>query len=1033
MDRIVNPLPQLIAGRVAKLRYRVENMLWERSTTVTVKAGPVTTQRVDLAAAKRQPLKVLAPNSTFGPAHGGWQHRWLTVTVPKAPANERGRRFLRLDCQGEATAYLDGQPWAGFDPAHRAHLLPDRACTLWFDMGMWETGIWCGGAGIGKFGLRFDDCSIKVRDLTAWECHWDIDALRQLIDHLYERDTVAKPSGWGFGYNPPLERCSPVLRRLLRELDDACDAFDRAGGERDALPDLLRALRRIKGGIPAEVWQPVAALVGHAHIDLVWLWPERVTERKGIHTFATQLRLMERYPEFIFTQSQPALYRAIERLEPKMSREIGRRIASGQWEAMGGFEVEPDNQLPSGEALARSLILGQAKLAELTGKPSTLCWIPDVFGYAACLPQLLRLAGVERFYTTKMTWSAVTKFPYNSFVWRGNDGSEVLTHLCTTGYNGDVSIKGNLIEPMLAHRQADVHPELLLGIGFGDGGGGTTEDMLERARRVGSLAKGDGLTGVPKARWTTTESFFDRLEAVRDRLPVYQGELYLEYHRGTFTTQSDFKRLYRRAESALQAHEAVRVVRGGKPIGDHPWLRVAFAQFHDAIPGSSIRDVYVEFNPELQALGDQALVQAADELGGAGKHLVVFNPLPVPRTVAVELPRATGYAVDGVAIPTQTVGAGKAARTLALVELPGLGGAQLTVAPRRAAPVVDASPRHLDNGSVRAEFDAKGRLVRMTVDGEDLGLSEPAGLRLYYDLPTSFEAWDIDHQAFKCGRAVADNLTLSVVEQGAARAVLRGTAAISEVSSVTVDYILEAGSSWLRVEVGVEWRERNHLLKYHVPTCWRGTHARFGLPFGAIARPQVPGIEKDEAAWEVPGSRWAAVGDDAGHGLAVVTEAKFGFSCRDGDIGLSLLRAPMHPDPEADQGHHHMRFAIGRHRAHDDGVLLATAAAADALFAPALVARGGKAPVAPATWRDTASLVPSWALPSASGKGFVLRAHETNGESGTAILELAEPAASVSLVDLTEKPIGSVKKLGKTSYAVTYGPYQIISVLVRTR
>ncbi|MEK7412796.1 MAG: glycoside hydrolase family 38 C-terminal domain-containing protein, partial [Planctomycetota bacterium] len=874
MNRVVNPLPQLIAGRVAALNSRIEAMLWERSSPVTVTAGPVTTQRVELSAAKRRKFATLAPNTHFGPVKGGWQHRWLRVDVPAAVAGERGRRFLRLDCQGEATAYRDGQPWAGFDPAHRAHLLPDAATTLWFDLGTWETGIWIGGAGIGRYGLRFDGCEIKVRDPVAWACRWDLDALRQLIDGLYERDGVAKPPA-GAGYMPPLERCSPLLRRILRRLDDACDAFDRAGGERPALPILRRELARIIAGIPAESWQPIAALVGHAHIDLVWLWPERVTERKGIHTFATQLRLMERYPEFIFTQSQPALYRAIERLEPGLSRAISKRIASGQWEAMGGFEVEPDNQLPSGEALARSLVLGQAKLAELTGKPSTLCWIPDVFGYAACLPQLLRLAGVDRFYTTKMTWSAITKFPYNSFVWRGNDGSEVLTHLCTTGYNGDLAIKGNISEPMFAHRQADVHPELLLSVGFGDGGGGTTEDMLERARRLGSLAKGGGLAGVPKAKWTTTASFFDRLERVRDRLPVYQGELYLEYHRGTFTTQSDFKLFYRRAETSLQVFEAVRVVRGGKPIAEKPWQRVSFAQFHDAIPGSSIRDVYAEFNPELKAIGDQALKSATDELSGAGRHYVVFNPLPIARTVAVELPKASGYASDGIALPQQIVGSGKAARSLALVTLPGLGSVQVQVAPRERTAAIEASPRLLHNGILRAEFDARGRLSRLLVDGEDLGLSAPAGLRMYRDVPANYDAWDIDHQAFKLGCEVADDLRLQVVEQGPARAVLRAKSAIGERSSLVIDYMLESGSRWLRVEMSIEWRERHQLLKFHVPTAWRGTHARFGLPFGSIARSQLPGIEKDEAAWEVPGSRWAAVGDDAGHGLAICAEAKF--------------------------------------------------------------------------------------------------------------------------------------------------------------
>src|SRR5690606_38667578 len=216
----------------------------------------------------------------------------------------------------------------------------------------------------------------------------------QYVLWLWDRDQVAKGPGFGHGYHPPMEKASPLLRRVLAEVDDHLDAWDRSGGERAGLATLRRDLAGLLAAIPAEAWQPIAALCGHAHIDLVWLWPEKATERKGIHTYATQLRLMERYREFVFVASQPALYRAIDRLEPALGRQIRARIKTGQWEAMGGFEVEPDNQLPSGEALARSLVLGQAKTAELTGKPSRVCWIPDVFGYAACLPQILRLGGV---------------------------------------------------------------------------------------------------------------------------------------------------------------------------------------------------------------------------------------------------------------------------------------------------------------------------------------------------------------------------------------------------------------------------------------------------------------------------------------------------------------------------------------------------------------------------------------------------------------------------------------------------------------
>lgn len=1035
MPAPTNPLPQLAPGRFKKTLDRVQTLIVASRTELAVKAGPITAERVDLSAAKKQSLKPIRPNDYFGKADD-WAHRWFRVDVPKAKADERGRRHLRFDCQGEHTAYLDGVAWAGYDCAHPTHLLPDSACTLWIDCGIWATGIWAPGhTPIGQHGARFNSCAIEIRDDQAWNAYWDLDVLVQYVAYLFKRDQVAMGPGWGFGYHPPMEKASPLLRRLICDTEDALDAFDKAGGERAGLPILRKGIAHVLSGLPAESWQPVAALCGHAHIDLVWLWPEKATERKGIHTFATQLRLMERYPEFVFVASQPALYRAIERHEPTLMKQIKARLKTGQWEAMGGFETEPDNQLPSGEALARSLIIGQAKTAELTGKPSRVCWIPDVFGYAACLPQILRLGGVDRFYTTKMTWSAVTKFPYTSFVWRGNDGSDVLTHLCSTGYNGDVNLTGGIVTPLEEHRQAGVHPELLLGTGLGDGGGGVTEANCERARRLGALKNGKGLAGIPKVAWSRTDDFFDRLEAVEDRLPVYQGELYLEYHRGTFTTQSEFKRFYRRAETGLQTWEAARVIKAGKPIDEKPWQRVAFAQFHDAIPGSSINIVYKQMNPELEAIGNDAVARAGEELGGAGSSIRVFNPLPYARTVTVDLPAAAGYTVDGVAIPSQKVGSGKSAVSVACVLVTGLG--TVTVVPTdkvdKAAVSVMATAKSLDNGRVKARFDAQGRLTGLRVQGQELRLDGAAQFQLYRDEPVNFDAWDIDHAMSRLTLPLNNPGALKVVEQGAARAVLRGTFAVGDKSTATVDYILTAGADQLDVVVSVDWRECHRTLRYEIATEYTGPNARYGLPFGAIDRPQFRGTDREEAMWEVPGSRWAAVMDHAGdEGLSMLTEAKFGFSCREGRLGLSLLRSPTHPDEKADQGQHAMRFSLGAYVAvgHNDSPC--TAAAADALYAPAVVVLGGKSEVAPFTISNYGSLVPSWVLPTSDGKGYIIRFHETAGRSGACVVDLHHPAKSVEYVDFNEVSSGAVTQQ-KGRLAVAYSAYQVVSVRVIRR
>jgi alpha-mannosidase len=1023
-------LPQLIRQRVSRMVREVEALCWRRSEELAVRGGPVNAEMLPLARGRRQGMKKVVSGETFGPPRGGWQQRWFRVDVPAPRPGEKGRRHLEWDCQGETTVYFRDEPWHGLDLAHRTCPLPDEGATLWLDCSTWQTGIWVGRPDrevISPHGLRFERCRLRLRDPLAWDVRWDLDALVQLLGLLYDREGIAGPAV--FGHQPALEACSPLLRLLLRGLDEACDAF--VSGALPALRDSLQALSR---RLPAEVWQPVASLCGHAHLDLVWLWPEIATERKAIHSFATQLRLLERYPEMIFVQSQPALYRAVERLAPSMNAAIRRRIRQGRWEAMGAFEVEPDTNLPSGEALVRSLLSGQRKLRQLAGRPSPVCWIPDVFGYANCLPQILRLGGVKFFYTTKMTWSAVTRFPYSSFVWRGADGSEVVAHLCSTGYNGTAEL-ANLDSALRRHRQADVHPEMLLPTGLGDGGGGVSESMCERARRLSSLA------GAPRTSWSSTEAFFERLEAVRDRLPVYQGELYLEYHRGTLTTQSEFKRLYRAAEVALQAHEAVRVARGGAPLGDEAWQRVLFCQFHDAIPGSSIGLVYAELEAELAAIARRELDAAGAELAASRAsrrkgQRALFNPLPQERAVVAEFatrPReATARARP---LPVQKLGEGKRVRWLAAVSLGPLETVTLAHAAAarslvEVAPVRRATRRLLDNGLVRAEFDANGQLRALAVEGQPLELEGPAGFALYHDLPANFDAWDIDHYSFRTRQAAAPSMRLEVVESGPVRARLRGHAAVGAASDLVVDYVLETGSRYLRVETRIDWRESHRLLKFHLPTAYRGRLARFGCPFGSIQRPQQPGVAADEAMWEVAGSRWAAVTRDDGTGLAVLAEAKYGFSCRDGDLGLSLLRSPKEPDPAADMRLHEIRFAIGRHEPRWREGVPNTASAAEALFAPVLEAAGPACP-SPFELRDLDTLVPSAVLPAEGRGGFTLRLHETAGAAGTARLRLQRSARAVDLVDLLGNTLSAAPALGDGSFAISYGPYAIVSVAVR--
>ncbi len=1000
MSRRLNPLPQLVLDRLNLISGKVDQLIWDHTQTLEVSGSDVFEDVIDAKAAARLKYKPVTAGEFFGKPENTWAHRWFKLRIPAAKPGERGKRFLRWASQGETTAFIDGVPWAGLDVGHATCPLPDAAATIYLDTGTWITGIWVPGAErIGCHGLRFDAAELCIRNTTAWDLKWDIDALKQLAQLLMKDDNVVTP---GVGFHPPFESVSPLLRKLTRHLDEACDAWV-AGGA----PAMHRATRAIFKDMPAEQWQPSAVLAGHAHIDVVWLWPETATRHKNVHSFASQLRMTEAYPEMVFVHSTPAVYRAVAEDAPGLIPQIKERIKSGQWEIMGAFEVEPDVNMPAGEALARSVVYGNRYIEAFSGKPSTVCWIPDVFGYSNCLPQVLALGGVTRFYTQKMTWSSVTRFPYTSFIWKGSDGhSEITTHLATTGYNGEVKLEDNR-KALSLHQQCDIHPASLIGTGYGDGGGGPAEFVAERARRFKNLA------GAPKHKWQTSDAFFRDLEKAKDKLPVYQGELYLEYHRGVLTSQAEFKRLYRACETSLLTHEALRVVDGGEPLGEAAWLRVLFGQFHDALPGSSITRVYDELEAEYLQILDRESTAVKSELGKGGRKAagpVVFNPLAQPRCVFVD--------------------AGKAGQ--AVLNLPALGTARLSDAAQ--APAVTASTTQLDNGIVKAKFSAKGQLTGLAVDGKALDITAPAGLSLSHDQPHAYDAWEIDHYTSKTAQPVADKLTLKLTESSKLRATLEGSAAIGKKSRVMLRYILEAGSRHLKVEALIDWQETQSLLKYHVPTGYRGRFATFGCPFGSIKRPQVPGVPADEAMWEVTGNRWAAVHDDAEQGLALIAEAKYGYSCFEGDLGLSLLKSAKHPDAVADMGEHTIRFAIGQHHAASRDGVASTACAADALYTPVVIAEQGTERTPPFTLEGVGSLCPSWVCPAETGPGYVIRLHETAGTSGTLTLKLAKPSRGVTLIDFREKKLSTVPqpiKRDANTYAIPYGPYQVVSVRVR--
>jgi alpha-mannosidase len=1016
-------LPQLVPQRIAAMRERVAQAVWGPARSIAVAGSEVLPSPVPLARGRRLRLRAVESGERFGPAEcalraGDYRQRWFRLRIPAAPAGERGRRHLHWLCGGESTVYLDGEPWWGLDVAHSTCPLPDRALELWRDCGCYQTGMnGLFGAAAQRLvpaipnhddrGLEFIAAHVRLRDPAAWEAFWDLDALGQLLVHGIGRHLPGEDT------TRHAQPALPVLLRgLLRKLDDAADAYD-GGGIAALTPHLKRALKTRR----AEPWQCRLSLCGHSHLDVLHLWPEIEAVRKSVHTGATTLRLMERYPELRFMQSQSHVYARQQALSPKFAARIARQIAKGGWEATGGMVVESDMQIPCGEALARSLMLGQRDFARLRGgRRCRTLWLPDVFGLPACLPQLMRLAGLDSLFTVKNRWSLLTNFPHRSWVWRSPDGGEVVAHSPGTGnYCQQVDL-GDLVKLAEDHQQADVHPEMLIPTGYGDGGGGVTEAMCERARRFADLA------GAPRTRWSTVEAFFRRLHAASARLPAYQGELYLERHQGVTTGENAFKSAYRRAERGLQVHEAACALAGVAAPVDEDWREVCLDQFHDAITGTSIQRVFHEHGPRLDAISARGHEAAIRHLGDARGEPCCFNPSPLARTVLVVVPADAATALPGSA--QQPASAGSILLSLAC---PPCSVTPITAAAAPGQACVAGDGR-VGNGRVEARFSTDGSLKSLRIDGEDLAI-EGSSFLLHPNRPMGHDAWDIDAWNLRKAETAVLDGPLRVHERGPLRASLVGVWRVGD-SRLEVVYEVEAGQPWLRVCILADWRERHRLLKHSFATGYRGREALFGAPFGMVARPQMPGQLADEAQWEVCGNRWAAVVDDAPeHGLAIIAEDRWGFSCRDGTLGLSLLRSAMDPHAGADVGEHLIRYAIGCHRRVSAAGSLSTAAAADALFLEAPVLMRAKPQPALATWGELGSLLPSWITPTASG--LMLRAHETDGRRGEALLDIGLPHRRLRMVDfLGRKRTDRCERLGDGTYRISYGPHQILSIAV---
>jgi alpha-mannosidase len=780
---------------------------------------------------------------------------------------------------------------------------------------------------------------------------------------------------------------------------------------------LTGELRALKTRFPP---QGAVALTGHAHLDTAWLWPIEETRRKATRTFSTAADLLRRNPDFRFTQSFAEYYRYLEDDDSALLGEVRALTADGRWAPAGGLWVEPDINMPCGESLVRQALYGQLYFQRTFGARHTVAWLPDTFGFSPALPQILAGAGLTSLFTIKLGWSETNRFPHTRFWWEGIDGSRVLVQQFVTPedtYNGLVDPR-SLLRAWRTHSDKAIAAEVLQPIGYGDGGGGPTSEMIAAQRLLADFPL------LPATRFAAPEDYFGwaHAEAMDAPPATWVGELYLEYHRGVLTSQGRTKRLHRRAERDLVAAEVVAgfaaLLGGGQPTSLEPlWRTLMINQFHDILPGSSIGDVYARTERELAEVAAAAAETADGALAEIGRALaagdedglLIVNPdlsaRPVRLASADPLPGGQATE-DGYVLVSDAV-------------VPPLGALTGRPPPARG---VNVGPRVLENAFLRVELGNDGTLAsvfdkragREALDGRG------AQIWAFHDQPRDYDAWDIEGDYRRRGEeAFADSI--EVAEHGPQRGALRITRRVR--NSILVQSMrLWANSARIDFATRFDWRDRRILVKALFPLAVRADAATFECAFGVHRRPTHANTSWDAARFEVACHRFVDLSEN-GYGVALLNDGRYGCHARGSELGLSLLRSPILPDQLADEGMQSLTYSLLPHAG--DWVAGGVVAEAEDLNRPLFHGAMAGAPNASRTF--LAANGPNLALgalkPAENSDGLILRLYESAGGRGPIDVEPPNGWAVASEVSLLEDALPA------TNPAI--GPFQIRSFRLR--
>ncbi|AWP28780.1 alpha-mannosidase [Paenibacillus sp. Cedars] len=854
--------------------------------------------------------------------------------------------------------------------------------------------------------------------------------------------------------------------RLMEALYQAMDRFVSLNEASIIAGEMVTAIEQ-------ELVQQVTAIGGHAegtehmvgqsHIDIAWLWPVRETVRKTSRTFSTVDALMNEYPEYKYAQSQPLLYQFLKDHDPELYERVRARIMEGRWELVGGMWVEPDLNIPSGESLMRQMLYGQRFYQEEFGLTSHIEWLPDTFGYCASLPQILKHGGIRYFMTTKLGWNDTNVFPYDLFHWVGIDGTPMLSYL-NHGVNENTLPK-DVHEHWQSYRQRPVHPEQMLLYGHGDGGGGVTREMLEYINRAKLMV------GQPASKYSTAAEFFEGIDAALPKLPKWRGDLYLELHRGTYTTHARNKRFNRKAEilyreAELWSSVAFPSMGGGQRqeiVSElhEGWKLIFLNQFHDIIPGSAITESYVTSEKEYAEVfrkGNRSLTQGLQVLAGQadtegeGLPYVIFNGLGWERNGVIsieggpELVSHAPYDSDGALLQydVRTLESGEAFQGLNVYVqgIPAFGYKTIWLRPSAGnEAAAEKCSTGLSDGweteFYKVRFNAQGEIVSLwdkDAEREVIKPGEAANrFHFFHDRPTLWDAWDIDTRYEEQIADQAQLIEMRLLMAGEVQDVLRFRWRIHN-SEITQDLIFYHHDRRIDFKTFVSWNESHKLLKVGFPIAVVANKATYEIPFGTIERPTHRNTSWEQAQYEVCGHRFADVSEH-GYGVSLINDCKYGYDIQDSTIRLSLLRAPKWPDVTADLGEHEFTYSLYPHEGdwRNAGIVRK---AAELNHELPCVRTSSKQGIQPSVHSlipfESQHVVLDTVKPAEDGTGYILRFYESAGGRDEVKLTWPYPCETVHLSNAIEEEL---ERLDTAEGRLTlhFLPYEIKTIKLTTQ